>query len=312
KPLIIAGNGPSIKDLDYSLFPSDFDVFRCNQFYFEDKYYLGREVKGAFFFAGEIFDVAMRTARQLVCNDEYAFCDIYCTTNSDYIDGCNIEELLKKRYVGIRRAFYFLQQLEPFFTLHKNNVNFYGKDFTSGIDMLIVAIALGYKEIYLCGIDFYENGLEYFYENKSEYFIPHPSSLNTHSKNIDLQAIELAKSYANLYALVPNSALNRYLPLSPNKNVLSIEKMQSLKLGEHKPLGYTSDAVFKKDTFGEVSNVRSDLKKILVSKGISGSNLYVWLAKRLVFDAISLVRGAWQLCKDGKIFSLLWGFFDKK
>lgn len=32
KKVIIAGNGPSLKEIDYSRLPNDFDVFRCNQF----------------------------------------------------------------------------------------------------------------------------------------------------------------------------------------------------------------------------------------------------------------------------------------
>ena len=39
KPIVIAGNGPSLAQIDYSLLPQDYDVFRCNQFYFEDKYF---------------------------------------------------------------------------------------------------------------------------------------------------------------------------------------------------------------------------------------------------------------------------------
>ncbi|EAH6454264.1 alpha-2,3-sialyltransferase, partial [Campylobacter jejuni] len=48
KKVIIAGNGPSLKEIDYSRLPNDFDVFRCNQFYFEDKYYLGKKCKAVF------------------------------------------------------------------------------------------------------------------------------------------------------------------------------------------------------------------------------------------------------------------------
>ena len=49
KPIIIAGNGPSLAQIDYTRHPKDFDVFRCNQFYFEDKYFLGKNIKGVFF-----------------------------------------------------------------------------------------------------------------------------------------------------------------------------------------------------------------------------------------------------------------------
>lgn len=31
--LVVAGNGPSLKNIDLNSLPSNFDVFRCNQFY---------------------------------------------------------------------------------------------------------------------------------------------------------------------------------------------------------------------------------------------------------------------------------------
>lgn len=34
--VVVAGNGPSVKEIDYSLLPNDYDVFRCNHFYLED------------------------------------------------------------------------------------------------------------------------------------------------------------------------------------------------------------------------------------------------------------------------------------
>ncbi|HDR1825404.1 TPA: CMP-Neu5Ac--lipooligosaccharide alpha 2-3 sialyltransferase, partial [Pasteurella multocida] len=38
KSVIVAGNGKSLAQIDYSLLPEKYDVFRCNQFYFEDSY----------------------------------------------------------------------------------------------------------------------------------------------------------------------------------------------------------------------------------------------------------------------------------
>ncbi|WP_285657594.1 alpha-2,3-sialyltransferase, partial [Helicobacter bizzozeronii] len=104
KPLIIAGNGPSIKDLDYSLFPPDFDVFRCNQFYFEDKYYLGKEVRGVFF-NPSVFDVQMRTARELSLRQEYYFEDLFCSTSAPFANfGDNIymhaQDYLERHFPG--------------------------------------------------------------------------------------------------------------------------------------------------------------------------------------------------------------------
>ncbi|EMA0254919.1 alpha-2,3 sialyltransferase, partial [Campylobacter jejuni] len=70
KKVIIAGNGPSLKEIDYSRLPNDFDVFRCNQFYFEDKYYLGKKCK-AVFYNTYIFFEQYYTLKHLIQNQEY-------------------------------------------------------------------------------------------------------------------------------------------------------------------------------------------------------------------------------------------------
>lgn len=46
---LVCGNGPSLKNIDYKRLPKQFDVFRCNQFYFEDRYFVGKDVKYVFF-----------------------------------------------------------------------------------------------------------------------------------------------------------------------------------------------------------------------------------------------------------------------
>lgn len=46
--VIIAGNGPSLQSINYQRLPKKYDIFRYNQFYFEDKYYLGK-IKKSFF-----------------------------------------------------------------------------------------------------------------------------------------------------------------------------------------------------------------------------------------------------------------------
>ncbi|EFU7055710.1 hypothetical protein HTZ31_001783, partial [Campylobacter coli] len=35
KAAIVTSNGPSMREIDYSLLPKDYDVFRCNEFYHE-------------------------------------------------------------------------------------------------------------------------------------------------------------------------------------------------------------------------------------------------------------------------------------
>ena len=45
KKCVVSGNAPSLKEIDYKRLPFAYDLFRCNQFYLEDKYYLGNKIK---------------------------------------------------------------------------------------------------------------------------------------------------------------------------------------------------------------------------------------------------------------------------
>lgn len=78
KKVIIAGNGPSLKEIDYSRLPNDFDVFRCNQFYFEDKYYLGKKCKAVFYNTYFFFE-QYYTLKHLIQNQEYETELIMCS-----------------------------------------------------------------------------------------------------------------------------------------------------------------------------------------------------------------------------------------
>lgn len=78
KKVIISGNGPSLKEIDYSRLPNDFDVFRCNQFYFEDKYYLGKKFKAVFYNPGLFFE-QYYTLKHLIQNQEYETELIMCS-----------------------------------------------------------------------------------------------------------------------------------------------------------------------------------------------------------------------------------------
>nr|CCF72466.1 mono-functional alfa 2,3-sialyltransferase [Helicobacter bizzozeronii] len=306
KPLIVAGNGPSIKDLDYSLFPPDFDVFRCNQFYFEDKYYLGKEVKGVFFNA-QVFDMQMKTARELSLRQEYYFEDLFCSTIAPFMNFGNhythAQDYLDKHYPGARNTYALLQSLEPFYKLYTTRRNFYQQHFTTGVMMIIVAIVLGYKEIYCAGLDFYLEGLGHFYHVKSPHFTLAPDC--QHTKDLDIKGIEVAKQYAQLYALVPNSALSAILPLSPHKNALSQEKMQALKLGDPKPNGYIDDVCVDPVEF----SMRATLIQAIQSVGITPDNLIykglnmVW---RCASDLYRVVRGLYRLSLKALYFLRAW------
>ncbi|RDU70135.1 alpha-2,3 sialyltransferase [Helicobacter cholecystus] len=235
KPIIIAGNGPSLAQIDYSLLPKDFDVFRCNQFYFENYYFLGKKIKGVFY-NPFILKEQFFTLHHLKERGEYEVEDVYCNITMGIWDRQtwdgkpkNLEQELRYDFPSVQSTYPFLEQMKEFNALHKFYALYYEKRFTAGIIMLIVALAQGYREFYLTGIDFYENGgLSYAFNTtqkphlleKMPTFGEENFQDGVHEKNIDLQALKLALQIPNikLYSLNPGSSISQIIPLAPKQN----------------------------------------------------------------------------------------------
>lgn len=232
KPIIIAGNGPSLAQIDYSRLPQDFDVFRCNQFYFEPKYFLGKKIKGVFY-NPYVLKEQFFTLHHLKERGEYEVEDVYCNITMGVWDrqwsngrAKNLEQELKYDFPSVINIYPFLEQMSEFNALHKFYALYYEKRFTSGIVMLIVALAQGYKEIYLTGIDFYEaGGLSYAFDMNNKTNLVQRVSVfaqegfrdEVHEKNVDVEAIKLALQIPDvkLYSLNPQSSMSELIPLAP-------------------------------------------------------------------------------------------------
>lgn len=235
KPLVIAGNGPSLAQIDYSRLPEDFELFRCNQFYFEPKYFLGKKIKGVFF-NPPVLKEQFFTLHHLRQRGEYEVEDVYCNITMGAWDRAwsngvskNLEADLRYDYPSVKNTYPYLEKMQDFNTLHKFFALYYEKRFTSGIVMLVTALAQGYTEIYLTGIDFYEGSKAYAFDFDGDRLVnqripafielhEHGVKDPVHSKEVDVEAIKLALSLegVKLYALSPSSPLSRLIPLAPN------------------------------------------------------------------------------------------------
>lgn len=219
-PLIIAGNGPSLAQIDYSRLPREFEVFRCNQFYFESHYFLGKKIK-ACFFNPCIFTHQVWTLHHLRQRGEYEVESIYCNALNE------LSEDFKNQFPYVQNSYSFLKQLPSFLELNCFFRLFHNQWPTSGIVMLITAIAQGYREIYLTGIDFYEGGgTDYAFEVKNKKLGEIDSNFNlenfttkVHHREIDIAFLRLALSLPELklYSLSPSSSLSQIIPLAPTQ-----------------------------------------------------------------------------------------------
>lgn len=234
--VIVAGNGPSVKKINYKYFPYDYDVFRCNQFYLEDKYYLGKKVD-LYFCNHSMKEVQEKTIKELINRNEY---DIkYAITNFEP----NVEFSKINEYSDENIISKFDNQLYKM--IYKSH-SVDGLRVTTGIHMLSVAYALGYKQIYLVGFDFYKEGnFSYCHDiSVSPNLLSKIKSFNNsnykspHSEAADTCIIEyLVKSYpeVELLSIADDCKLSRYT----NK----YKWMNNEFVIEDKPFFYLNDII---------------------------------------------------------------------
>ena len=235
KVCIVAGNGPSLAEIDYERLPSQlqYDVFRCNQFYFEDKYYLGKKVKFAFATSPMIFEQSY-TYKNITLRHEYEIDNIVVSDFDLHID--NFYKIHETFFSDIVRGSMYLSKLNDFFEFIRHNEVHKNKRITSGIYMCAFAVALGYKNIYIAGIDLYSTKKTYAFNSMRTNLLTirpdfNPNPYKFHSMETDIEALQfLVKNYeAKFYSICPNSPLNKYIILADlNSNFIlqSKEKPQ--------------------------------------------------------------------------------------
>ncbi|WP_267523379.1 alpha-2,3-sialyltransferase [Campylobacter sp. MG1] len=190
--LIVVGNGPSLKNIDLSSLPQDYDVFRCNQFYCEDKYYLGKNIKLVMFNPMVIYS-QLKTIHEITKKNEYNIehiCLNYINQNWD----CNFDlNYFKNKmpFVLILRELLEHKILKEICLLDE-----YDKlRPTSGILLMLLGKSLGYKNIYFIGMDFaYKTSKQHIgYDKNSNInniIYNNVVFSNNHSPDIDLKFIE--------------------------------------------------------------------------------------------------------------------------
>ncbi|WP_291953368.1 alpha-2,3-sialyltransferase [Campylobacter sp.] len=224
KVAVVAGNGPSIKNIDYERLPKDYDVFRCNQFYFEDKYYLGKKVDFAFANSYVFFE-QYYTIKNLIDKNEYEIKNIVCSSfNLDNLDGKDFIRNFYSYFPDAILGFDLIKKIKDFHSFVKFNEIYNEQRITSGIYMCAVAVAMGYKNIYISGIDFYSNENQpYLFNHQTNNILKlipefkNETKTNIHNKVFDLRTLEfLSKTYdVNFYSLNEDSEISRYINLAP-------------------------------------------------------------------------------------------------
>ncbi|HHE8718501.1 TPA: alpha-2,3-sialyltransferase, partial [Haemophilus influenzae] len=243
-----------------------------------DHYFLGKKIKKVFFNCSVIFE-QYYTFMQLIKNNEYEYADIILSSflnlgDSELKKIQRLEKLLPQIDLGHS----YLKKLRAFDAHLQYHELYENKRITSGVYMCAVATAMGYKDLYLTGIDFYqEKGNPYAFHHQKENIIKllpsfsqSKSQSNIHSMEYDLSALHfLQKHYGiNIYCISPESPLCNYFPLSLLNNPITF-------LPEEKK-NYTQDILIPPE---------SVYKKIGI---YSKPRIYQNLIFRLIWDILRL------------------------
>lgn len=224
--VVIAGNGPSLREIDYNRLPDSFDVFRCNQFYFEDSYFLGDKIK-AYFFNPFVAVEQYYTIHKIKERGEYSI--DHLILSSAELTELWVDNIIRL-FPDVIQSTSILSKLTEFDQYIRFNELFFNKRVTSGVYMCAVAIANGYKNIYLAGLDFYQvTKPAYAFQHQKKNILQivpglkeEHSQVKVHSKDFDIEALNfLSQKYGvKIYSLSPTSESTKYFPLSEECNTL--------------------------------------------------------------------------------------------
>ncbi|ECJ8453782.1 alpha-2,3 sialyltransferase [Campylobacter upsaliensis] len=178
---------------------------------------LGKKLKAVFFNSCVFFE-NYYTLKELIKNEEYTTSLIFCSSHK-HLEEKDFLENFKDFYPDSTMGHKILSRLEKFYAWTIFNDVYKNRRFTSAIYMCAIAVAMGYKELYLAGIDFYNTGSTYAYtqgENLTRIF-GHFKKYNGHTQDIELEALELLKELydVKIYCLCPTSPLAKFVTPPP-------------------------------------------------------------------------------------------------
>lgn len=262
--------------------PLKFEVFRCNQFYFEDKYYLGRRVKATTATTQMAFSQVW-TMLNLLTRNEYEIDKIFLNSNhiwfiNDVSGNENKQQQNFKKIIDVLSHYSRLANLNPNQSLIDRAYNgsfshniaeflewgnlasiYYGHHITSGLLSCALAVAMGHREIYIAGIDLYSGDTHYFTSMRTPNIARftdlfdedlcdsqgnYKSGMQWHKKEADIEGLYfLQEAYGvKFYSLCESSPISELIPLA--------KKTNSTFTPQPKPKDYICDfCIPKKESF---------------------------------------------------------------
>lgn len=187
------------------------------------------------------------TLRSIYNNGEYRIKNIVAKTfNLRSLDEPYCENM--GAFAHIPNGADTLKNLREFFIFAMHSWIYHDELITSGIYACAFAVALGYKEIYIAGIDLYSANRGYAFNPLQSNLLkimpnydPNPKPDFMHFPETDLKALEiLAKHHgARFYSLCPSSPISKHIPLAPVRADSSPQDWEQVK--KSKPKDATRD-----------------------------------------------------------------------
>lgn len=230
--ILVCGNGPSCKEIDYTRVPEDVKVMRLTSFYFEEKYYAGKRVDYYVDYAKRLAE-SYFNMRMIHNKNEYDFDleNIWFTVLPEE----------NPHFPAVKSCTDFIQQT-PLIAEFRCFYEFYYRQYLpTGMQALALAFCLGYKNVYATGFDFFsdKNNIHSYpdgmarreaikkakpvssFDTGSNYesedsFYHHLHKVHPTQMQVDFVYL-LKKIFpqTNLFSVCQGSAINEHIPLAP-------------------------------------------------------------------------------------------------
>jgi len=243
RPLLVIGNGPSMSLVDARRLPVNPVIFRTNLFMFERNYPFGKRVDAMFWavhrrLVHAALEVSIRHNLYDIGMFFYVANIRYHALSYFLADALRYESLFYPRF-----NHWCLMRLVPDIDARLTDRKKYSLLPTVGLQALATGLILGFRDIYLAGIDFYEDSVKRYAFDLPDYVEMNMAPIHkkpgyeqkSHGQAYDidfLQMLERNFPTAKIYSLVPESYSSSLIPVAPILNhhwcVPTMEKDMSI------------------------------------------------------------------------------------
>lgn len=230
--ILVCGNGPSCREIDFTRVPEDAKVMRVTQFYFEEMYYAGQRVDYYVEYAKKL-DESYFNLRTMHTKKEYDF---------------DLENLWftvlrepNPHFPAIKSCTDYIQQTPRIAEFRCFYEYYYGKYLPTGMQAFALAVCLGFKNVYVTGFDLFsdKDNMHAYPDGKaviskivntrrdSVYDTGITASSKegifdyihkAHPVSMQVEFLNLLKELhpqTNIMSVSQNSAINEYIPIAP-------------------------------------------------------------------------------------------------